>query len=137
MLTQKTTMRNVIVLAFLSLILSGCARIGRPLTDASLGAGGALLGHELSDGNPLATAGGAAAGVLLGEGIHAWKNRNEQRAYTRGFEKGRSDGVKQLYWNLQDLQRNPTGPAREFEVVVPEHRDGGVLFKETKQTVRY
>lgn len=115
--------------------LTGCAQLGRPLTDATLAAGGAVAAHELSHGNPLATAGGAAAGALLGEGIHAWKTRSEQRAFQHGFEKGRSDGVKHLYWNLQETQRNPPGLSQPFEVNVPAREEGGVRFNATKQTI--
>jgi hypothetical protein len=133
---MKTVMQKNLWLLLVLFLLSGCAQLARPLTGAALAAGGALAGHKLSNGDPLATTGGAAAGVLVSEGIHAWKNRCEQRAYTQGFQKGRSDGVKQLYWNLQAEQRNPPGPARAFEVRVPAHRDGDVLFDETKQTIR-
>ena len=128
-------MRRIILLSLLPLALTGCAQLGRPLSDAMFGAGGGILGHKLSNGDPIATAGGVTGGVLLSEGIHAWKTKSEQKAYAQGFQKGRSDGVKQIYWNLQAQHRNPLGPHHHFEVVVPEHRDGGVLFKETKQTI--
>lgn len=87
-------------------LLTGCAQLQRPLTDAALGAGGAWAGYELSDGNPAAAAAGAAGGVLLGEGFHAWRSKSEQKAYQRGFQKGRSDGVKQLYFNLRAQHRD-------------------------------
>jgi uncharacterized protein YcfJ len=127
-------MRKSGFLVLLSLAFTGCAQLERPLTDAALAAGGAAVGNQIGHGDPLATAGGAAAGVLVGEGIHAWKTRREQSAYRQGFEKGRSDGIKQLYWNLQAQHRNP--PDQRFEVTVPEHQDGGVLFNETKQTIQ-
>ena len=133
---MKTIMRKHRYLLMMPVLLTGCASLVRPLTDATLGAGGALLGHKLSGGDPLATAGGAAAGVLAGEGIHALKNRGEQKAYANGFQKGRSDGVKQLYWNLQAEQRNAPGFPQTFEVRVPAHREGEVLFNETKQGIR-
>lgn len=129
-------MRKHLYLLMMPVLLTGCASLVRPLTDATLGAGGALLGHQLSGGDPFATAGGAAVGVLAGEGIHALKNRSEQKAYANGFQKGRSDGVKQLYWNLQAEHRNAPGFPQNFEVRVPTHREGEVLFNETKQTIR-
>lgn len=121
-------MRLLILL--LPCLLAGCASLTRPLTDATLGAAGAWIGHELSDGNPLATAGGAAAGVLVGEGVHAWKSKRDQDSYERGFIKGRSDGVKQLYWNvLQAGQRRPLGSTNTFEAAAPESGNGPVRFK--------
>lgn len=113
------------LILFLPCLLAGCASLTRPLTDATLGAAGAWIGHELSDGNPLATAGGAAAGVLVGEGVHAWKTKRDHDAYQRGFVKGRSDGVKQLYWNLQAEQRH----TNTFEAATPESGNARVRFK--------
>lgn len=110
-------------------LLAGCASLTRPFTDAGLGAVGAWIGHQVSDGNVAATAGGAAAGVLVGEGIHAWKSKREQDAYTRGLVKSRSDGIKQIYWNLQAQQRHPVRSTNTFEAVAPETRNGSVRFK--------
>lgn len=64
-------MKPLYLFLFLLPLLAGCGSVGRPLTGAALGAGGAYLGHTLSDGDPLATAGGAAGGVLVSEGLHA------------------------------------------------------------------
>jgi outer membrane lipoprotein SlyB len=99
------------------------------LTDATLGAAGAWIGHELSDGNVIATASGAAAGVLVGEGVHAWKSKRDQDSYQRGFVKGRSDGVKQIYWNLQADQRCSLAATNTFEAAAPETGNGQVRFK--------
>jgi hypothetical protein len=40
------------------------------MSDVALGAGGAYLGHALSDGDPLMTAAGAAGGVIVSEARH-------------------------------------------------------------------
>lgn len=119
-------------------LLAGCAQLARPLTGAALGGGGAYLGHALSDGNPAAIAGGAAGGVLLSEGFHAWKSGQERKAYTNGYTLGRSDGVKQLYWNLQQQQCAQPGEDRFslYEVTVPEHWEDGALVKPTKRLIR-
>lgn len=133
-------MRNLIAFpSFLALsLLCGCAGLQRPFTDAALGAGGAFAGDKLSGGNPAAIAGGAAGGVLLGEGVHALTSRSEKTAYTDGFNQGRSDGVKRLYWNLQDQQRtkDSAGSFRLLEVDIPEHWEDGVLVKPTKRIIR-
>jgi len=89
-------------------LVSGCAALQRPITDAALGAGGGFLASELSHGNPAITAAGAVGGVALGEGINALKSRSEQKSFADGYHRGRADGVKSVYWNLVDQQRQPT-----------------------------
>ena len=119
-------------------IICGCAGLQRPLTDTALAAGGAYAGHKLSDGNPLATAGGAGAGVMLGEGFNAWKMSSEKKAYNEGFVLGRATGVKSLYWNLQDQQRTKAAADsfRLYEVTIPEHWEDGTLVKPTTRVLR-
>ena len=56
LLTFKT-----LLCALLVGLSAGCAAT-RPIADTAFGAGGAYLGHELSNGDPLATAAGAASG---------------------------------------------------------------------------
>src|SRR5882724_404327 len=85
-------------------LLIGCAAT-RTLSDAGLGAGGAALAHELSDGNPIATAAGAAGGVLVSEGLHYAARKQADKAYQAGYDKGRSDAVKQQYWLYVDRQQ--------------------------------
>jgi len=89
-------------------LLTGCAGIERPVTDAALGAGGGFLASELSHGNPAITAAGAVGGVALGEGIHALKSRDQQKSFGDGYVRGRADGVKSVYWNLAEQQRQAT-----------------------------
>lgn len=131
-------MKSLYLPVLLLPLLAGCAQLARPVTDAAFGAGGAYLGHQLSDGNPLATAGGAAGGVLLAEGIHAWKSGQERKAFSSGYTQGRSDGVKQLYWNLQEQQR--ADPTEErvslYEVTIPEHWEEGLLVQPTRRLIR-
>ena len=128
---------TLITLAALPL-LSGCAGLQRPLIDAGLGAGGAYLGNRLSHGNPWATAGGAAGGVLLGEGLQALQSRSQQSAYTDGYTAGRSDAVKQTYWSLQDRQKErPAAEAfRRYQVTIPAHVEDGVLLQPTQRVLR-
>jgi hypothetical protein len=119
-------------------LFCGCAGLQRPFSDAALGAGGAYIANELSDGNPLATAGGAAGGVLLSEGAHAWKAHSDKKAFEEGYTVGRSDGIKKIYWSLQDQQRSSaTGESYQvIEVTIPEHWENGVLVKQTKRLIR-
>jgi hypothetical protein len=118
-------------------LLTGCAAT-RTISDVGLGAGGAVLAHELSDGNPVATAAGAAGGVLLSEGLHYAAKKQSEKAYVTGYEKGRSDAVKQQYWLYVDMQkpRNRVDNVRLYEVQLPEQRIDGVIFKPSTKYLR-
>lgn len=118
-------------------LLTGCAAT-RTISDVGLGAGGAVLAHELSDGNPVATAAGAAGGVLLSEGLHYAAKKQSEKAYVNGYEKGRSDAVKQQYWLYVDMQkpRNRVDNVRLYEVQLPEQRIDGVIFKPSTKYLR-
>ncbi|PYJ58875.1 MAG: hypothetical protein DME24_14705 [Verrucomicrobia bacterium] len=70
-------------------LLTSCAGM-RPIDDAVLGAGGAYLGHELSNGDPLATAAGAAGGVIVSEGLHYAAKKQADKAYAAGYDKGKA-----------------------------------------------
>jgi hypothetical protein len=82
-----------------------------------LGAGGAALGGVLSKGNPYAIVGGAAGGVLLGEGLHYANNKLNDQSYQTGYDKGRSDAVKQQYWLYVSIQQAKAGdePPETFQ----------------------
>jgi hypothetical protein len=131
MLTRITALAAVIGL------FAGCAAT-RPIGDTVLGAGGAYLGHELSDGNPIATAAGAAGGVLLSEGMHYLAKKETQKAYAAGYDKGKSDAVKQQYWLYVSLQRqrNRVSSVRLYPVQLPEQRIDGVTFQPTTKYLR-
>ena len=60
------------------------------------------------------------------------------RKLTDDYLHGRSDGVKQLYWNLQDQQRTKSAAEsyQLYEVTIPEHWENGVLVKPTKRILR-
>lgn len=122
-------------------LLEGCAGTTRVVTD-TLGAGvGAVVGSKLSDGDPLITAAGAAGGVLLGETLN-WANDNHaKKAYAQGFDKGRSDAVKQQYWVMVNQQKAAEGQTFDehislFEIPVPEQRIDGVILKPTTKILR-
>jgi hypothetical protein len=76
----------------------------RSLSDVALGAGGAYLGHELSNGDPLVTAAGAASGVIVRETLHYVAKKQAEKAYATGYDKGKSDAVKQQYWLYVSMQ---------------------------------
>ncbi len=128
---------KTLLLALLAGLAAGCA-VTRPLTDATLGAGGAFAGNELSNGSPLATAAGAAGGVLLGEGLHYASKSQACKAYASGYDQGRSDAVKQQYWLYVSMQRqrNQAGTVRLYPVHLPEQRIDGVTFEPTTKYLR-
>ena len=118
-------------------LFSGCSAM-RPIDDAALGAGGAYLGNKLSHGNPIATVGGAAGGVLVSEGLHYAAKTQSDKAFTNGYDKGKSDAVKQQYWLYVALQqqRNQGSGVRLYPVQLPEQRIDGVTFQPSTKYLR-
>ncbi|MCI0748777.1 MAG: hypothetical protein L0Y58_25500 [Verrucomicrobia subdivision 3 bacterium] len=118
-------------------LFAGCA-VTRPISDTALGAGGAYLGHELSNGDPLATAAGAAGGVIVSETLHYAAKKQAEKAYVAGYNKGKSDAVKQQYWLYVSMQRqrNQIGSVRLYPVQLPEQRIDGVVFQPTTKYIR-
>jgi outer membrane lipoprotein SlyB len=126
-------------LACVLCLFTGCAALTRTTTDVALGAGGAALGGVLSKGNPVAVVGGAASGVLLGEGLHYANGKLNAQSYQTGYDKGRSDAVKQQYWlyvGMQQAKAGDEGRVRLYQVQLPEQVIDGVIFKPTTQNLR-
>ena len=133
----KTYISNVLLAVLVVGLFAGCAAT-RPISDTVLGAGGAYLGHELSNGDPLATAAGAAGGVILSEGLHYAAKKQSEKAYATGYDKGKSDAVKQQYWLYVSMQqqRNQVGGIRLYPVQLPEQRIDGVTFQPSTKLLR-
>jgi hypothetical protein len=128
-----------IPLACVVCLFTGCAAATRTVTDVGLGAGGAALGGVLSKGNPAAIAGGAAGGALVGEGLHYANSQMNDQSYQTGYDKGRSDAVKQQYWlyvSMQQAKAGDEGRVQLYEVHLPEQVIDGVIFKPTTQFLR-
>src|SRR3984957_3400748 len=93
-----------------------------------------------SKGGPAASrAGGAAGGVLLGEGLHYANSKQNDKSYQTGYDKGRSDAVKQQYWlyvSMQQAKAGDEGRVRLYQVHLPEQTIDGVIFKPTTQFLR-
>lgn len=122
-------------------LLSGCAGTTRVLTDTVAAGVGAIAGHKLSDGDPLMTAAGAGAGVLLGEALNFANDSHARKAYAQGFDKGRSDAVKQQYWVMVNQQKAAESNVFDenislFEIPVPEQRIDGVILNPTTKIIR-
>ena len=135
-------MKTPILLAALCLsLLSGCAGTTRVLTDTVAAGVGGGAGNLLSKGNPLVTAAGAAGGVLLGETLNYANENNAKKARLEGYNKGRSDAVKQQYWVQVNQQKAAEGQAFDenislFDIPIPEQRIDGVILKPTTKTLR-
>jgi len=135
--TIKLLTFKTLHLALVLGLFAGCAAT-RPIADTAFGAGGAYLGHELSNGDPLATAAGAAGGVVLSEGLHYAAKKQSDKAYAAGYDKGKSDAVKQQYWLYVSMQkqRNQVGSVRLYPVQLPEQRIDGVTFQPSTKFLR-
>lgn len=128
---------KTLLVALTTGLLAGCAAT-RPISDVALGAGGAYLGNKLSNGDPIATAAGAAGGVLVSEGLHYAAKTQADKAYANGYDKGKSDAVKQQYWLYVSMQRqrNQVGSVRLYPVQLPEQRIDGVTFQPSTKYLR-
>ncbi|HEV2456655.1 MAG TPA: hypothetical protein VGY98_20505 [Verrucomicrobiae bacterium] len=128
-----------IPIACATCLFTGCAAVTRTATDAGLGAGGAALGGELTKNNPVAIVGGAAGGALLGESLHYANGKLDAQSYQTGYDKGRSDAVKQQYWLYVAMQQSKAGDdgrVRLYEVHLPEQVIDGVIFQPTTEWLR-
>ncbi len=119
--------------------LVGCAGTTRIVTDTGLAALGGAAGNRLSDGNPLVTAAGAGAGVLLGETLNYANQNAANKARVEGYNKGRSDAVKQQYWVQVNQQKAAEGRTDErttlFEIPLPEQEIDGAILQPTSRVL--
>jgi hypothetical protein len=129
---------HLISILFVPLLVTGCAAV-RPVSDAALGAGGGLIASQLSHGNPGITAAGAAGGVLLSEGAFYLSGKQSDKAYVTGYEKGRSDAVKQQYWILvhqQQQQKMLPENVSLYAIPIPEQTIDGTILNPTTKYLR-
>ncbi len=129
-----------VLIAATSLASTSCSSVPHAATNAVAASTGALLGHEFTDGEPEGALLGAAAGVVTGEVLHHVQQSKEAKAFTTGYNKGRSDEVKRLYWVQKNLHRGDEFsdgadlfPAY-YEMPVPEHvsSDGTIIEPHTE-----
>lgn len=99
------SIRFSIVLMLVSLALIGCSST-HGLYDAGGAATGGVIANKLSDGDPLMTGAGAAGGVAIAEIAQTMSAKSGETQYKNGYQKGRSDAVKQQYWIVQNQQKN-------------------------------
>ena len=83
------------------------------------------------------TAAGAAGGVIVSETLHYAAKKQAEKAYATGYDKGKSDAVKQQYWLYVSMQqRNQVSNVRLYPVQLPEQRIDGVTFQPSTKLLR-
>lgn len=117
------------------------SRGGRNNNNAGGGGGGGgnnrNNGDFLDEHSGLIT--GAAAGFAAGAVTDAFAKNEVRQKYIEGYNKGRSDSIKELYWLKRDAERPPEDShvqRRYYEVPVPEHiTTDGVLVAPHKRVI--
>lgn len=130
-------MKHFIFFIIIPIFAAGCAAV-RPVSDMAAGAGGGYIANQLSDGDPAITAAGAAGGVLVSEGVQYAAGKEASKSYTTGYEKGRSDAVKQQYWIMvhQQQQKAPQENISLYAIPVPEQTIDGTILNPTMKYLR-
>ena len=128
---KKWPCRLLPLLAF-PLLFAGCttSEIGKSASDIGFSGAGGVLGYQLSDGKPAATAAGAVAGYLVSKTVQSSHERTLKEAEKNGYDRALNQAVKQQYWIIQGQQksRSPDGARdpRLVPVVIPETKINGV-----------
>ena len=76
---------------------------------------------------------------MLGEGLHYANGKLNDQSYQTGYDKGRSDAVKQQYWlfvAMQQAKAGDDGRVRLYPVHLPEQVVDGVIVKPTTKNLR-
>jgi hypothetical protein len=65
-------------------------------------------------------------------------NKQAEKAYATGYDKGKSDAVKQQYWLYVSMQkqRNQVGSVHLYPVQLPEQWIDGVTFQPSTKILR-
>ena len=80
---------------------------------------------------------GAMWNVIFLKGFIAPKSQAD-KAFANGYDKGKSDAVKQQYWLYVSMQHqhNETDSVRLYPVQLPEQRIDGVTFQPSTKYLR-
>ena len=138
---------GILPLLVVVLLLSGCATAGGEsagrtrdfATAAATTAAGAAIGAETGHDKTKGAVLGAVAGFVVGEAINYFDNKAQREAFLAGYEKGRSDAVKQQYWIARDNQRPLANDGYEeafYEIPVPQSDRDGVRREPTTRVIR-
>lgn len=130
---------TLVIAPLICILVTGCAGTSRMVAD-TLGAGaGAVAGRALGKGDPLLTAAGAAGGVLLGETLNYATDTRSKKAMQEGYNKVRSDAVKQQYWLMVGKQKDALDQEPSFslfDIPLPEQQIDGVILNPRTATLR-
>jgi pyruvate/2-oxoacid:ferredoxin oxidoreductase beta subunit len=76
--------------------------------------------------------------VVVSETLHYAAKKQAEKAYATGYDKGKSDAMKQQYWLYVSMQkqRNQVGSVRLYPVKLPEQRIDGVTFQPSTKYLR-
>jgi len=106
------------------------------------GSGGSSSGSSGSDGSFLEDNSGlitgAVAGYAAGAISDSFAKKEIRERYLDGYNKGRSDAIKELYWVKRDAERPSEDSSiqrRYYEVPVPEHVTTDGVLVEPKKVV--
>lgn len=128
------------VASFLLLALAGCEAAQHTAIDAGAAGTGAAIGYAVDKKSPVGAAVGGAGGLLVGEAANYGISSQKKAQYQEGYNKGRSDEVKTLYW-AQRAAHQPTeedGQLRRklVEIPVEESRaSDGTLIEEHHRVI--
>lgn len=120
--------------------LTGCEATQHAAIDAGAAGTGAAIGYEVDKKSPVGAAIGGAGGLLVGEAVNYGISSQKKTQYQEGYNKGRSDEVKALYW-AQRAAHQPTeedGQLRRklVEIPVDESRaSDGTLIEEHHRVI--
>ena len=122
------------ILTGTTLLLVSCSGMQGPLTTAATTGAGAAIGNSLDDGGGGGTVLGAIAGYAGGVALDNAGKKSQKEHYATGYDKGRSDSTKLLYWAQRDAHARKAGESnlekRFYEIPVPAHITGdGVLVE--------
>lgn len=135
---MKRLILTMLAAATAGSLFCGCSATQIAQTKASsllapaLGLGGALAGSyaakDEDDGTRLAATGAAAAGAfLLGQFIENGFKEEKAKEYKAGYDLGRSNSTKELYWLYQKMHQAEDGEvtrSRVYELPVQYPADG-------------
>jgi hypothetical protein len=136
---MKKLFIQFIPLACVVCLFTGCAAVTRTATDVGWARAARLSAVCFPKAIPPPSRAARRAESLLGEGLHYANSKQNDQSYQTGYDKGRSDAVKQQYWlyvSMQQAKAGDEGRIRLYEVHLPEQVIDGVIFKPTTQNLR-
>ncbi len=131
---------SLLLLLPLTIVLTGCAGSSRAIVPMAGAGVGTVAGYYGSGGNPLWTAVGGVGGAGAAAILQNHKIHRETKAFQSGYDKGRSDSVKEQYWMQQNLQQTRAAtaamPVTLYPIPIPEQDIDGVKLQPTTRILR-